>query len=88
VRDGTRERPTTAGEHCTCGRQAVVVFITEAWGEVGWCGHSDGARRGRCVFCSDPAGHPEERCLLCSLRPDTLFYQSLRPDSGPGPEVA
>ena len=64
------------------------MFIAEAWGEVGWCGRSDGGRRERCVFCSDPTGHPEERCLLYSLRPDTLFSESLRPDPGPGPEAA
>ena len=83
MRGDASERPASAGERCTCGRQATVVFVTEAWGEVGWCGRSDGGRRGRCVFCGDPAGHTEELCPLY-----TLCLDDRRPDPGPGPEAA
>jgi hypothetical protein len=62
-------RPAAPGERCTCGRQAVIVFVTDAWGEVGWCGLSDGGRRGPCVFCGAAAGHPEERCPAYRIRP-------------------
>jgi hypothetical protein len=34
------ERPAVSGELCTCGRQAIVVLVTEDFGEVGWCGLS------------------------------------------------
>lgn len=83
MREETRERPAADGERCTCGRQALVVFATVAWDEVGWCGRSDGRRSGRCVFCGDPAGHREERCWRYPVLPD-----SLRLDSEPGPEAA
>jgi hypothetical protein len=74
------ERRAAPGELCTCGRPARLVYITERWGEVGWCGVSDGGRRGRCVFCGDPAGHPaEQRCASYALRP---------PMGGPEPEAA
>jgi hypothetical protein len=53
----TLQRPAEAGELCICGRKATVVFQTEAHGEVGWCGLADRGRRGRCTFCSAPAGH-------------------------------
>ena len=62
-------RPAAPEERCTCGRQAVIVFVTDAWGEVGWCGLSDGGRRGPCVFCGAAAGHGEELCPGYRLRP-------------------
>jgi len=34
----TAERPAEPGETCTCGEPAVVVFVTERWGDVGYCG--------------------------------------------------
>ena len=30
------QRLAVAGEPCTCGRLAVIVYGTDAWGEVGW----------------------------------------------------
>lgn len=32
------ERPARDGETCTCGAPAVTVYITERFGEVGYCG--------------------------------------------------
>jgi hypothetical protein len=60
--DRCAERPARAGELCTCGRPAIVVFVTEEWGEVGWCGVSDGGAKGPCPFCGDAAGHDGLRC--------------------------
>jgi hypothetical protein len=39
------ERPARPGELCECGRPAVVVYETERFGDVGWCGVSDGGAR-------------------------------------------
>ncbi|MGI8710759.1 MAG: hypothetical protein ACR2LA_07195 [Acidimicrobiales bacterium] len=36
------QRPARTGERCTCGRPATVVYRTDRFGEVGWCGYSDG----------------------------------------------
>lgn len=86
-----RERRAVAEERCTCGRQAAVVFgsaSSKVWGEVGWCGRSDGGRRGRAVVRAEPAGHPEERCPLSTPHPDTLVSGSVRPDPGPPPGAA
>ena len=38
----TTQRPARPGERCTCGRPAVIVYITERFGEVGYCGIPDG----------------------------------------------
>lgn len=44
-------RPARPGERCTCGRQAIQVFVTKA-GEVGYCGIPDrGDQSARCPFC-------------------------------------
>jgi len=32
------ERPARPTEICSCGRPAVVVYLTEAFGEVPYCG--------------------------------------------------
>lgn len=63
------ERPARSGELCICGRPAAVVFATQRWGEVGWCGFGDGGRRGPCVFCGDAEGHGGDRCPKYVLRP-------------------
>lgn len=63
------ERRAEEGERCTCGRQAVTVFSTERFGEVGWCGASDGGdRAGPCPFCG--GGRHEGRCPNYRLRPE------------------
>ena len=40
----TAQRPAVSGELCNCGRPAVVMFLTDGFGPVGWCGMSDGAK--------------------------------------------
>jgi hypothetical protein len=40
-----RGRLAEPGECCTCGRQAVIVFLAGDFGEVGWCGRKDGGER-------------------------------------------
>lgn len=75
------ERPAQPGQYCTCGRQAVTVFITEDFGETGWCGISDGgAQAGPCPFCGG-ARH-EGRCPNYQLRPGPPD----RPESPASPE--
>jgi hypothetical protein len=71
------QRPARPGECCTCGRQALVVYLTERCREVGWCGLSDGGQRGACPFCGEQARHPPERGPSYTL-----------PGRAPGPEPA
>lgn len=35
------ERAPEPGELCSCGRQAVTVYLTEKFGPVGYCGISN-----------------------------------------------
>lgn len=66
----TTERPAEPGECCTCGRPAVVVYLTERFGAVGWCGRSDGGdRNGPCPFCGGER-HDGDRCPAYRLRPE------------------
>ena len=62
------QRPAQPGELCTCGRPAVIVFLTGRWGPTGWCGISDGGADGPCVFCHRRAHH-SQRCPQYQLRP-------------------
>lgn len=41
----TAERAALAGEPCTCGRQAVTVFVRDDGSEIGYCGFPDGGDR-------------------------------------------
>jgi hypothetical protein len=66
------ERPAAPGERCTCGRQAIVVYLGSAVGPTGYCGIADGGdRAGPCPFCGGPR-HPEPygRCPDYRLRLD------------------
>jgi hypothetical protein len=66
------ERPAAPGERCTCGRQAIVVYLGSTFGPTGYCGIPDGGdRAGPCPFCRGPR-HPEPdgRCPAYRLRPD------------------
>ncbi len=64
------DRPAQPGERCTCGRQAVVVYLTSRFGPIGYCGIADGGdQRGPCPFCGGPR-HPQGRCPDYRLRPD------------------
>lgn len=64
------ERRAERGELCTCGQLAVVVFVTERFGETGWCGANDGGAKGPCRFCGDGVGHDGLRCPRYSVRAD------------------
>jgi hypothetical protein len=66
------ERPAAPGELCTCGRQAVVVYLGSILGLTGYCGVPDGGdRRGPCPFCGGPRHRePEGRCPHYRLRLD------------------
>jgi hypothetical protein len=64
------ERPAAAGERCTCGRQAVVIYLGSVFGPIGYCGIADGGdQAGPCPFCGGPR-HQEGRCPDYRLRPD------------------
>jgi hypothetical protein len=68
------ERPAQPGERCTCGRQAVVVYLTSRFGPIGYCGIADGGdQAGPRPFCGGPR-HPEPDglCPDYRLRPDQL----------------
>jgi len=77
------QRPATPGELCTCGRQAIVVYLSDVFDPTGYCGIGDGGdQAGPCPFCggsrhSEPAG--EGRCPRYRLR--------LEPNLGSNPEV-
>ncbi|MFD9249601.1 hypothetical protein [Streptomyces bottropensis] len=70
------ERPAVPGELCTCGRQAIVVYVTAEHGEVGHCGIEGAAFRPvlPCPWCGAtephtvPWGDPG-RCPQYTLRP-------------------
>jgi len=69
--DQSTERRAVDGELCTCGRQAIFVFVShgpEHMGrETGYCGVSDGGARGPCVFCGSTERHVG-RCPQYRLR--------------------
>jgi hypothetical protein len=49
------ERPAAPGELCTCGRQAIVVYLGSVFGPTGYCGIPDGGdTTGPCPFCRGP----------------------------------
>jgi hypothetical protein len=68
----SRERPADPGELCTCGRQAVVVYLGSAFGPTGYCGLADGGdQTGPCPFCGGPRHRePYGRCPDYRLRLD------------------
>jgi hypothetical protein len=62
------ERPALPGERCTCGRQAVVVYLGSVFGPTGYCGIADGGdQAGPCPFCGGPR-HQSGRCPDYRLR--------------------
>lgn len=72
----TQERPAQTGDLCTCGRQAAVVFTTEQFGDVGYCGLEGAASRPvlPCPWCGTSEAHLESwgdpgRCPDYTLRP-------------------
>lgn len=63
-------RAALPGERCTCGRQAVEVFV-HANRETGYCGLPDGgAKTGPCPFCGGQR-HETGRCPQYTLSPVT-----------------
>jgi hypothetical protein len=58
------ERLAEPGELCTCGRQAVVVYLGSIFGPTGYCGIPDGGdHAGPCPFCGGPRHtEPDGRC--------------------------
>jgi hypothetical protein len=66
------ERPAAPGELCTCGRQAIVVYLGSVFGPTGYCGIPDGGdTTGPCPFCRGPRHQePEGRCPHYRLRLD------------------
>jgi hypothetical protein len=66
------ERLAVAGELCTCGRPAIVVYLGSVFGPTGYCGIPDGGEdTGPCPFCGG-ARHrePYGRCPAYRLRLD------------------
>lgn len=75
-------RPAESGELCTCGRQAVTVFPTHDYGDVGVCGEDGAGMRPvlPCPWCGAVKAHTTAwddpvRCPGYTLRP--------KPDTGP-----
>lgn len=73
----SHERPAESGELCTCGRQAAVVYPTEEYGEVGYCGIEGASFRPvlPCPWCSSTELHTQSwgdptRCPQYTLRVD------------------
>jgi hypothetical protein len=66
------ERLAEPGERCTCGRQAIVVYLGSVFGPTGSCGIADGGdQAGPCPFCGGPRHTaPYGRCLDYRLRLD------------------
>jgi hypothetical protein len=65
------ERPAELGELCTCGRQAIVVYLGSVFGPTGYCGIPDGDTTGPCPFCGGPRhSEPDGRCPNYRLRLD------------------
>lgn len=61
----TTERPAAPGERCTCGRPAILVYTTDDYGPIGFCGISDGGAKGPCYpLIHHPLGlnshHPDD----------------------------
>jgi hypothetical protein len=69
---GSNQRPAEPGELCTCGRQAIIVYLGSVFGPTGYCGIPDGGdRTGPCPFCGGPRHQEwEGRCPDYRLRLD------------------
>lgn len=76
------QRPAVAGELCTCGRPAMVIYVSRPDDPVGHCGLENGGRpeNGWCPFCENELRHDSagvdgpipqgERCPRYRLRLD------------------
>lgn len=72
----SNQRPAQPGDLCTCGRQAVVVYTSPEYGDVGHCGVEGAAFRPvlPCPWCGSGEAHKESwgdpaRCPDYTLRP-------------------
>ena len=64
----TTERRAEPGELCTCGRQAIVVYLGGKYGPTGDCGIRDGGdRTGPCPSCA--AEVTPTSPLRCAIMP-------------------
>lgn len=70
------QRPAEPGELCTCGRQAVTVYPTHDYGDVGHCGTEGAAFQPvlPCPWCGATKPHATSwgdpvRCPGYTLRP-------------------
>ncbi len=69
------DRRAEPGEFCTCGRSAIVVYLTPKWGAVGFCGLEGVRPVTPCPFCGTPEPHlssydDPEKCPSYRVRPD------------------
>lgn len=71
------ERRPLAGDLCTCGRPAILVFTGGQWGDTGWCGLESVPQLRPCAFCGEDVDH-EGRCPRYAVNP------SARDRLGPG----
>lgn len=72
----TTQHPAAEGDLCTCGRQAVTVYVTAEYGEVGHCGIEGAAFDPvlPCPWCGTTEAHTApwgdpQRCPEYRLRP-------------------
>lgn len=72
----SEQRVARPGELCTCGRAAVTVFISEEYGEVGYCGIEGSAANPvlPCPWCSSVEPHKQSwgdpaKCPEYQIRP-------------------
>ena len=73
-------RPAEPGELCTCGRQAVMVYDTAVWGEIGFCGtYNVDPPPSPCVFCG---GVHRGRCSSCRLRLEPAYMAPAEVSAG------
>ena len=72
----TDQRAAEPGELCTCGHQALVVYSSPEFGDVGYCGVEGSAQHPvlPCPWCDSPVQHKKpwgdpDRCPDYQLRP-------------------
>ena len=71
------QRPALSGELCSCGRPAVVMFLTDDFGPVGWCGlHTSDAESGPLGQSEVESALPLPRVTLQSSTPSKSLRSS------------
>lgn len=77
-------REAAPGDLCTCGRQALEVFVRADGDEIGYCGVPDGgSKSGPCPFCGKRR-HSPGPCPRYTLRlpADPVTCDDPRPNGG------